>query len=63
MATNFFQPISTFDLEEPDADKVNLGKHLFFDTRLSGEGNMSCITCHYIKIFGVDNERFSPGIS
>jgi len=41
MATNFFQPISTFDLEEPNADKANFGKHLFFDTRLSGEGNMS----------------------
>lgn len=61
IATNFFQPISSLDLEEPDADKVNLGKHLFFDTRLSGEGNISCNSCHNLKTFGVDNERFSPG--
>jgi cytochrome c peroxidase len=27
-------------------DKVSLGKMLFFDTRLSGDGNMSCATCH-----------------
>ena len=60
-ATTFFQPISSLDLEEPDADKVNLGKYLFFDARLSGEGNISCNSCHNLKTFGVDNERFSPG--
>jgi len=27
-------------------DKVKLGKALFFDPRLSGDGNMSCATCH-----------------
>ena len=27
-------------------DKVELGKKLFFDTRLSKTGNMSCETCH-----------------
>lgn len=30
----------------PTAARVALGKKLFFDTRLSGEGNMSCATCH-----------------
>lgn len=61
IASNFFQPISSLDLEEPDADKVLLGKHLYFDTRLSGEGNISCNSCHNLKTYGVDNERFSPG--
>lgn len=61
IATNFFQPISSLELETPDADKVNLGKHLFFDTRLSGEGNISCNSCHNLNTYGVDNERFSPG--
>src|SRR5438552_1709333 len=28
------------------ADAVALGKQLFFDTRLSKNGNMSCETCH-----------------
>lgn len=60
-ATTFFQPISSLELEEPDAEKVALGKHLFFDTRLSGEGNISCNSCHNLKTYGVDNERFSPG--
>jgi len=60
-ATTFFQPISFLELEDPDPDKVNLGKHLFFDTRLSGEGNISCNSCHNLKTYGVDNERFSPG--
>jgi len=26
--------------------RIDLGKKLFFDTRLSGHGNMSCATCH-----------------
>jgi len=30
----------------PTAPRVELGKKLFFDPRLSGEGNMSCATCH-----------------
>jgi cytochrome c peroxidase len=30
----------------PTAQRVELGKKLFFDTRLSGDGNMSCATCH-----------------
>ncbi len=60
-ATTFFQPISSLELAEPDPDKVVLGKHLFFDTRLSGEGNISCNSCHNLNTYGVDNERFSPG--
>ena len=27
-------------------EKVELGKMLFFDRRLSGDGTMSCATCH-----------------
>lgn len=30
----------------PNAERVELGKKLFFDPRLSGDGNMSCATCH-----------------
>jgi cytochrome c peroxidase len=29
-----------------NAARIDLGRHLFFDPRLSGEGNMSCGTCH-----------------
>ena len=30
----------------PNADRVELGRKLFFDPRLSGDGNMSCASCH-----------------
>ena len=30
----------------PTPERVELGKKLFFDPRLSGDGNMSCATCH-----------------
>ena len=31
---------------KPNPARVTLGKMLFFDPRLSGDGNMSCATCH-----------------
>ncbi len=31
---------------KPTPPRVTLGKALFFDPRLSGDGNMSCATCH-----------------
>jgi cytochrome c peroxidase len=31
---------------QPNAARVELGHKLFFDPRLSGDGNMSCATCH-----------------
>jgi|SRR5690625_644944 len=60
-AKTFFQPISAMEMKEPDPKQVELGKYLFFDTRLSGEGNISCNSCHNLNTYGVDNERFSPG--
>lgn len=41
--------------------KVKLGKILYFDTRLSKEGNQSCNTCHNLETYGVDNLPTSPG--
>jgi cytochrome c peroxidase len=35
----------------PTAARIELGKKLFFDPRLSGDGNMSCATCHN-PVFG-----------
>lgn len=31
---------------QPNAARLDLGKKLYFDPRLSGDGNMSCATCH-----------------
>jgi cytochrome c peroxidase len=42
-------------------EKVLLGRLLYFDTRLSKNGNISCNSCHALNNFGVDNEPTSPG--
>jgi cytochrome c peroxidase len=40
-------PLPTSPPENPTTpEKVNLGKMLFFDRRLSGDGTMNCATCH-----------------
>ena len=57
----FFQPISSVTVDRPDSAMMQLGKYLFFDTRLSGEGNISCNSCHNLSNYGVDNEQFSLG--
>jgi len=41
--------------------KIKLGKVLYFDTRLSKDGNISCNSCHDLNKFGVDNLATSPG--
>lgn len=45
-----------------NADKVQLGKELYHDTRLSGDGTISCASCHAIETAGVDNHQYSDGI-
>ena len=41
---------------------VVLGKKLFFDKILSGDGTQSCATCHNPKNAFTDNQQFSDGI-
>lgn len=41
--------------------KVQLGHVLYFDKRLSKDGNISCNSCHNLSTFGVDNLPTSPG--
>lgn len=43
------------------AAKVELGKKLYLDPRLSKDGNVSCNSCHSLAAFGVDRLPFSPG--
>ena len=57
---------------ELTAAKAELGKHLFFDPRLSASGKMGCVNCHYpdkaftdglahsVKDDGGKNSRNSP---
>lgn len=60
-AQSFFQPISSLQWDSLDPAKVDLGKHLYFDTRLSATGNVSCNSCHDLTTYGVDNKSFSSG--
>lgn len=43
------------------AEKVLLGKTLYFDNRLSKDQTQSCNTCHNLSTFGVDNLATSVG--
>ncbi|UOB19264.1 cytochrome-c peroxidase [Abyssalbus ytuae] len=60
-ANNFFKPISSLAYEVIPENKIELGKKLYFDTRLSKDGNISCNSCHNLNTFGVDNLPTSPG--
>ncbi|NOX93179.1 MAG: cytochrome-c peroxidase [Gammaproteobacteria bacterium] len=42
--------------------KVELGKQLFFDQRLSVNGTVSCNSCHSVMANGTDNRPVSVGV-
>lgn len=42
-------------------EKVQLGKKLYLDNRLSKDNTQSCNTCHNLETYGVDNLSTSPG--
>ena len=37
--------------------KINLGRQLYFETRISKGGKMSCNSCHVLEKYGNDLER------
>jgi len=41
---------------------IKMGKRLYFDTRLSSTGTVSCASCHVIGLGGDDGKRVSTGI-
>jgi cytochrome c peroxidase len=43
--------------------RIELGKTLFFDNRLSSTGTMSCATCHKPELGFADGQRYSTGVS
>jgi cytochrome c peroxidase len=50
-------PISRVNPQTPE--KIELGKILFFDRRLSGDGTMSCATCHIPDLGFTDGQAIS----
>ncbi|PCC97970.1 cytochrome-c peroxidase [Halopseudomonas pelagia] len=53
------QPIEPASFDEPE--KIELGKQLFFDPRLSRSGFISCNSCHNLSMGGSDNLSTSIG--
>ncbi|MDB5103645.1 MAG: cytochrome-c peroxidase [Fibrobacteres bacterium] len=58
-----FPPLPYPSDNPPTADKINLGRRLFFDPRLSRDGSVSCATCHKPEgSFAVTGLSFNFGI-
>jgi len=59
-----FKPLPS---EAPSADnelseaKINLGRMLYYENRLSKGEKLSCNSCHMLDKYGQDNLPFSPG--
>jgi cytochrome c peroxidase len=54
-----FEPLPEVKVDEK---KVELGRRLYFDTRLSGDGTLSCASCHSFDKGGADAAKTSTGI-
>jgi cytochrome c peroxidase len=64
-ANRFFEPLpeSMPGAENDTAERIALGKKLYFDKRLSINDSQSCASCHRLEdgFAGVDNLPTSPG--
>jgi cytochrome c peroxidase len=59
-----FQVVRPVVAPEPGsaaAAEIDLGRDLYFDTRLSKNGAMSCNSCHPLGNYGADGQVTSPG--
>ncbi len=58
-----FKPISIDpSINDPKLqDRIKLGKRLYFETKLSQAGDISCNSCHQLDNYGVDGKQFSEG--
>ena len=55
-------PLPHVPLDNPMSDvKVELGRRLFYDTRLSGNGTVSCASCHIQALAFTDGKARSIG--
>ena len=53
---NTTQPATTVD-----AGKADLGRYLFYDKRLSGNGTLACASCHFQHLAFTDGQAVSEG--
>ncbi len=58
-----FPPVEVSPENPITAQGVLLGRHLFWDPRLSGNNSISCASCHSPQYAFSDNNQFSIGIN
>ncbi|MDH4230790.1 MAG: cytochrome-c peroxidase [Nitrospirota bacterium] len=54
-----FKSVTVPEMNPQAPEKIELGKKLFFDRRLSGDGTMSCATCHIPELGFADGQDIS----
>ncbi|GAA4237632.1 cytochrome-c peroxidase [Postechiella marina] len=55
----FFNPVETdTQFLLANKNKINLGRHLFFDERLSTNATISCNSCHNLNAFGTNGSYY-----
>lgn len=59
-AKRLFAPLPAAPAESPD--KVRLGRQLFFEARVSADGNVGCVHCHQPDLHGTDALPKSFGV-
>src|SRR5262249_22539145 len=64
-AQQIFQPLPKY-VDVPGTtlakEKVALGRLLFFDPRITADGDVSCATCHQPALYGTDGRPTSIGV-
>ena len=53
--------VDYYDNGQPSAERVELGRMLFFDKILSGNKNISCATCHHPELASADGVALAFG--
>ncbi|BBP42311.1 cytochrome-c peroxidase [Thiosulfativibrio zosterae] len=61
--TKYNQPLPDLKDLNLNSEKVALGNMLYHDTRLSGNGKLTCASCHGLAIGGDDNMPVALGIN
>ena len=65
MADIFQPPLTALDRlprSAEDQAKVDLGRHLYYEKRLSSNNQIACNSCHLLDKYGVDGVDFSLGV-
>lgn len=61
-AQGLSEPLHPLPKVTLDSAKVELGRRLFHDPRLSRDDTLSCASCHNLAQGGVDRQRVSTGV-